>query len=136
MSVWLEEPTGEEFDCEIDETGEHTLEETLDLAKQISRRVSMATIVKWLYNHSNEAHKQIEITKGVNLNHATVSWNLARLSNVGVVSVTRLDGLDNCAKELQSKKKRIHTVPIQEQPAKIRPPARDGRLSTIHDGPS
>jgi len=44
MSVWLEEPTGEEFDCEIDETGERTLEQTLDLAKQISRRVSMATI--------------------------------------------------------------------------------------------
>lgn len=96
MSIWIEEPLGEEFELEEEESEDSQLpNKTKYFAKQISRRVSMAVIVKWLYYHSKEPHRQTEIWQAVGLNQATVSYNLNRLAKVGIVDIVRLEGLDS-----------------------------------------
>jgi len=95
--IWIQEPTGEEFEFEMREDEEEDKElshKAKALTKQISRRLSMSLIIKWLYAHGKEPHGQTEISEALKLSQGTVSFNLNRASNVGVVKIIRLKGLD------------------------------------------
>jgi hypothetical protein len=75
--IWMEEPVGEEFECKVkvDEEEKEVNKEAKAMVKQISRRLSMALIVKWLSEHGKEPHKQGEISESLKLNQGTVSFN-------------------------------------------------------------
>jgi len=97
--IWIEEPIGEEFPYVEEENDSEEDKELLcklkPFAKQISRRLSMALIVRWLYLHNKEPHRQMEIAECLRLNQGTVSFNLNRLAAVGVVKIIRLKGIDS-----------------------------------------